>query len=276
LNIVDRARQEGGRIVTGGERMGGEAADGFYLPITIVADVANDSNIAQYEVFGPVLSVTPFDTEEEAIELANGTAYGLGGYIHTQNLGRAHRMAAALDSGMIHVNGAGEGMTPCAPFGGMKQSAYAIGLANAGASVAVADINGEGAQRVADEITATGGKAIAVQADITDQKSVAAMVQAVAQKFGGVDILVNNAALMAELTANAVSKIPLDEWNRILNVNLTGALLCAQAVVPLMRARRRAHHQPDLRRRLPRHLRLRHRQTRPRRPHHRSGPRAGP
>jgi len=89
-----------------------------------VADVANDSNIAQHEVFGPVLSVTPFDTEEEAIALANGTAYGLGGYVHTQNLGRAHRMASALDSGMIHVNGSGEGMTPCAPFGGMKQSGY--------------------------------------------------------------------------------------------------------------------------------------------------------
>ena len=65
--------------------------------------------------------VTPFDTEEEAIPLANGTVYGLGGYIHTQNLRRAHCVAAQLDAGMIHVNGAGEGMTPCVPFGGMKQ-----------------------------------------------------------------------------------------------------------------------------------------------------------
>ena len=62
--------------------------------------------------------------EEEAIAIANGTAYGLGGYIHTNNLRRAHAMAAALDSGMIHVNGSGEGMTPCCPFGGMKQSGY--------------------------------------------------------------------------------------------------------------------------------------------------------
>lgn len=124
LATIERAKQEGGRVVTGGERLSGDAANGFFLPITIVADVANDSNLAQHEVFGPVLSVTPFDTEEEAIELANGTAYGLGGYVHTQNLGRAHRMAAALDSGMIHVNGSGEGMTPCAPFGGMKQSGY--------------------------------------------------------------------------------------------------------------------------------------------------------
>ncbi len=124
LGTIHRAKQEGGRIVTGGERLGGDAAAGFYLPITIVADVANDSNLAQHEVFGPVLSVTPFDTEEEAITLANGTDYGLGGYVHTQNLGRGHRLAAALDSGMIHVNGSGEGMTPCAPFGGMKQSGY--------------------------------------------------------------------------------------------------------------------------------------------------------
>ncbi len=125
LGIVDRAvAQEGGRLLTGGQRLGGEAANGFFLPITIVADVGNNTNIAQHEVFGPVLTVTPFDTEEEAIAIANGTAYGLGGYIHTNNLRRAHTMAAALDSGMIHVNGSGEGMTPCCPFGGMKQSGY--------------------------------------------------------------------------------------------------------------------------------------------------------
>jgi NAD(P)-dependent dehydrogenase (short-subunit alcohol dehydrogenase family) len=58
-------------------------------------------------VFGPVLSATPFDTEEEAVALANGTAYGLGGYVHTQNLRRAHQVAAQLDAGMIHVNGSG-------------------------------------------------------------------------------------------------------------------------------------------------------------------------
>ena len=71
-----------------------------------------------------MLAVTPFDSEDEAIALANGTDYGLGGYIHTQNLRRAHHVAGQLDAGMIHVNGSGEGMTPCAPFGGMKQSGY--------------------------------------------------------------------------------------------------------------------------------------------------------
>lgn len=125
LGVVDTAvKREGGRLIAGGARLDGERAGGFFLPITIVADVGNHTGIAQQEVFGPVLTVTPFDGEDEAIALANGTAYGLGGYIHTQNLRRAHHVAGQLDAGMIHVNGSGEGMTPCAPFGGMKQSGY--------------------------------------------------------------------------------------------------------------------------------------------------------
>ena len=115
--------------------------------------------------------------------------------------------------------------------------AYALGLANAGAAVVVADINGEGAQRVADEITASGGKAIAVAVDITSQDSTLAMAQKTTEAFGGVDILVNNAALMAELGSASAADIPLDEWNKIFNVNLTGAMLCSQAVIPAMRAR---------------------------------------
>jgi len=124
LGMVEQAVREGGRLVAGGERLYGDYAGGYFLPLTIIADVANDSDIAQHEVFGPVLTVTPFDTEDDAIALANGTEYGLGAYIHTQNLRRAHAVAALLDAGMIQVNGSGEGMTPCAPFGGMKQSGY--------------------------------------------------------------------------------------------------------------------------------------------------------
>lgn len=115
--------------------------------------------------------------------------------------------------------------------------AYALGLAGAGASVVVADINEDGARAVAEEIVASGGKAIASFVDITQPSSVAAMVTAATNAFGGVDILVNNAALMAELGSLAATDISLEEWNRIFTVNLTGALLCTQAVVPSMRAR---------------------------------------
>lgn len=115
--------------------------------------------------------------------------------------------------------------------------AYARGLAHAGAAVVVADLNNEGAERVRDEIIADGGKAIAVGVDITRPDSVEAMAHAAVDAFGGVDILVNNAALMAELASVSAVDIPLEEWNRILDVNLTGALNCAQAIVPLMRQR---------------------------------------
>jgi NAD(P)-dependent dehydrogenase (short-subunit alcohol dehydrogenase family) len=115
--------------------------------------------------------------------------------------------------------------------------AYAFGLANAGASVVVADLNGAGATAVADEIVAAGGKAIASAVDITRPDTVAAMVAAAVGAFGGVDILVNNAALMAELTHNTIADVPLDEWNKVMNVNLTGALITAQAVIPEMRKR---------------------------------------
>ncbi len=124
LGMIGRGVADGGRIVAGGERLGGDHSGGNFLPITILADVPNTCEIAQNEVFGPVLSVTPFDSEEEAVALANDTAYGLGAYVHTQNLRRAHHIAGQLDAGMIHVNGAGEAMQPNCPFGGWKQSGH--------------------------------------------------------------------------------------------------------------------------------------------------------
>lgn len=124
LQVTGQASADGARLVTGGERLGGECAAGFYLPITILADVDHASALAQREVFGPVLCVTPFDTEEEAIALANGTDYGLGAYIHTQDLRRAHHVAGQMQAGMVQVNASGEGMQPFAPFGGYKQSGY--------------------------------------------------------------------------------------------------------------------------------------------------------
>lgn len=115
--------------------------------------------------------------------------------------------------------------------------AYALGLAKAGAAVVVADLNAEGATHVCNGIVAAGGKAIAAGVDITKPDSVKQMAQAASDAFGGVDILVNNAALMAELGYSPAADIPLEQWNRIMDVNLTGALICTQAMVPLMRKR---------------------------------------
>lgn len=115
--------------------------------------------------------------------------------------------------------------------------AYALGLANAGASVVVADLNREGAQAVADEITGSGHKAIAVRVDISDKDEVQTMAQEAGRAFGGADILVNNAALMLELGALQAADVDLDTWKRLLSVNITGALLCSQAVIPQMRER---------------------------------------
>jgi acyl-CoA reductase-like NAD-dependent aldehyde dehydrogenase len=122
--MVERGVGQGGRLVIGGERLGGDHSAGYFLPVTVLADVANDTEIAQHEVFGPVLVVTPFDTEDEAVALANGTDYGLGAYVHTQNLRRAHHVAGQLQAWMIHVNGAGEAMQPNCPFGGFRHSGH--------------------------------------------------------------------------------------------------------------------------------------------------------
>lgn len=135
-----------------------------------------------------------------------------------------------LDNKVAIVTGAGG-------RGNSIGRSYAMGLAQAGAAVVVADINLEGAARVRDEIIAAGGKAIAAGVDITKPDSVQTMVDAAASAFGGVDILVNNAALMAELKGGSLLDMPNDEWDRIFDVNLTGALNCCKAVVPLMRQR---------------------------------------
>lgn len=122
--MVEHGASQGGRILCGGERMGGDHSDGYFYPITVLADVAQDSEIARKEVFGPVLVVTPFDSEEEAVAMANDTDYGLGAYVHTTNLARAHRVANQMQAGQVQVNGSGEAMTPCVPFGGMKHSGH--------------------------------------------------------------------------------------------------------------------------------------------------------
>lgn len=115
--------------------------------------------------------------------------------------------------------------------------AYAIALANAGASVVVGDLDGDGARRVADEINATGGTALAAQVDITDAAMVQAMVAKATEAFGGIDILVNNAALMVEIVATPLIQSDRAWFDRCMGVNVWGAVNCAQAVVPSMASR---------------------------------------
>jgi aldehyde dehydrogenase (NAD+) len=122
LDTVARARDGGaGRLVLGGERLGGDLAGGWFVGPTVFVDVDPTSELAQQEIFGPVLAVTPFSSEDEAVELANSTRYGLGAYLHTNNLRRAHRVSQAVRAGSVWVNGA-PGVLPSAPFGGVGQS----------------------------------------------------------------------------------------------------------------------------------------------------------
>jgi NAD(P)-dependent dehydrogenase (short-subunit alcohol dehydrogenase family) len=115
--------------------------------------------------------------------------------------------------------------------------AYAVALANAGASVVVADLNGDGAQKVADEITGMGHKATAVQVDITDTASVEAMAASAKAAFGGIDILVNNAALMVEIVDKPLVQTDRARFDKGMAVNVWGAINCAQVVAPFMAER---------------------------------------
>ncbi|MEO1679744.1 MAG: aldehyde dehydrogenase family protein [Pseudomonadota bacterium] len=120
LGFVDTARAEGGVVVTGGGRIL-EDTGGFFMAPTVVTGVHPEATLAQKEVFGPVLGVTPFETEEEAVRLANSTVYGLAGAVWTSNLSRAHQMVKAVRTGVMHVNTYG-GADGTVPLGGVGQS----------------------------------------------------------------------------------------------------------------------------------------------------------
>ena len=120
LDYVDIGVKEGARLVAGGSRPADLPA-GNYLAATVFADVKPSMRIFQEEIFGPVVAVTPFDTEEEAIGLANGTRYGLAAYLWTSSLNRAHRVAAAVESGMTWINSHNV-RDLRTPFGGVKAS----------------------------------------------------------------------------------------------------------------------------------------------------------
>lgn len=111
---------EGARLLVGGLGKPVGFETGYYTKPTIFADVSPEMRIARDEVFGPVLSIIPFDTEDQAVEIANASNYGLAAYIQTSNPDRAERVAARLRAGMIHINGAPHRYG--SPFGGYKQS----------------------------------------------------------------------------------------------------------------------------------------------------------
>jgi NAD(P)-dependent dehydrogenase (short-subunit alcohol dehydrogenase family) len=114
---------------------------------------------------------------------------------------------------------------------------YAEALCIAGASVVVADVNIEAAQALAESLGKEGHSAIGVYVDVSSAESARAMATASTDTFGGVDILVNNAAMMTNLPRHPLSTMPVEDWDRVFNVNLRGALLCAQAVVDTMTER---------------------------------------
>jgi 4-(gamma-glutamylamino)butanal dehydrogenase len=120
LRFVADAKADGGRVVLGGSQVLAETG-GFYMEPTVVADVAPAHRLFQREVFGPVLAVTPFKTEAEVIELANGTVFGLASGVWTANLSRAHRMVRAVRAGVVHVNSYG-GADGTVPLSGVRQS----------------------------------------------------------------------------------------------------------------------------------------------------------
>jgi len=122
LDYIDVGRSEGARVVTGGGRIL-EDTGGWFVPPTIFDGVRNDMRIAQEEIFGPVLSVIEFETEAEAVAIANDTPYGLAASLYTQDLNVAHRVARDLRAGVVGVNAYSEGdMTT--PFGGYKLSGF--------------------------------------------------------------------------------------------------------------------------------------------------------
>jgi len=124
MGYIDLAREEGGSIASGGappDDLPNRCRDGFFIRPTVVTGLGADCRVNLEEIFGPVVTVMPFDTEDEVVEWANGTAYGLAASVWTGNVDRAHRVAARIDSGTVWVN--------CwmfrdlrVPFGGMKQS----------------------------------------------------------------------------------------------------------------------------------------------------------
>jgi betaine-aldehyde dehydrogenase len=123
LSYVEVAKAEGGEVLAGGVSPGGDLANGCYVRPTIVRVKSHKDRVAQEEVFGPFVTVLTFKTDAEALEIANGTEYGLGSGLWTSNLQRAHLFAREIRSGMVWINSY-KRVNPGSPFGGTGQSGY--------------------------------------------------------------------------------------------------------------------------------------------------------
>lgn len=123
MDYVQGAPAEGARLAIGGERLGGDLAGGYFVAPTIFADVSNDMRIAREEIFGPVISVIPFDDADDALRMANDTEYGLGGAVWTRDVSTMYRMINGIRTGTLWVNCYGA-VDPVVGFGGIKNSGY--------------------------------------------------------------------------------------------------------------------------------------------------------
>ena len=118
--LIQKGIDEGATVAAGGIGRPDDLEKGYYVKPTVFADVSNDMTVAHEEIFGPVLSIIPYEDEDDAVRIANDTPYGLSGYVSSSDLDRARSVAARLRTGMVHINNAW--LDPMAPFGGFKQS----------------------------------------------------------------------------------------------------------------------------------------------------------
>ncbi|HKY75916.1 MAG TPA: aldehyde dehydrogenase family protein, partial [Acidimicrobiia bacterium] len=119
-DYIQKGVDEGAKLVTGGAEAPDGLEKGYFVRPTVFSEVTPDMTIAQEEIFGPVLSIIPYDTEDEAVEIANGTIYGLAGGVWSGDPAHAEQVARRLRTGQVDINGAM--YNPLAPFGGYKQS----------------------------------------------------------------------------------------------------------------------------------------------------------
>jgi aldehyde dehydrogenase (NAD+) len=119
-DLIQKGIDEGATLAAGGTGRPEGLDKGYYVKPTVFADVNNDMTIAREEIFGPVLSIIPYDSDDEAIRIANDTPYGLSGYVSSGDIERARGVASRMRTGMVHINGAD--LEALAPFGGYKQS----------------------------------------------------------------------------------------------------------------------------------------------------------